>query len=156
MNWTVQVQKYMGGGELTVEEYFSRVTDREKKIEYQKDKIASMRSNLTNISVDITKERVKSSPDQDTMGRQHAAIEAQESILKTILEELDALKEQIKIDLSEALHNSVQELILFKHYCEHKRYNIIALELDYSEQHIYTLRRTAYKKLRDFLKDNSK
>lgn len=141
---------------MTVEDYFDQVTDIEKKIEYQKDKIATMRSNLISTSMDMSSERVHSSPEQDPLGRQFGTIDEEERKLSHLQEKLSALKERIKVDLSEALHNNIQELILYKRYCEHKKYNAIALELGYSQESIYKKRKEALNKFSLFLKDYSK
>lgn len=141
---------------VTVEEYFSKVTDQEKKISYQEDKIVRLRDKLTSISASTEGERVKSSGKKEPLTELYCQIDEEERKLKVLNQELDNILDEIRTELASALQNDTYEKILYKRYCMHMKYRKIALELEYSEQHIYALRRKAYKAFEKFLKDNSK
>lgn len=137
---------------LTVEEYFSKVTNQEKKISYQEDKIVRLRDKLTSISASTEGERVKSSGKKEPLAELYCLIDEEERKLKKLNQELDNILDEIRTELANALHNDTYEKVLYKKYCMHMKWKEIALSLEYSEQHTYAKGKLAYEQFEEYLK----
>lgn len=136
---------------ITVEEYFSKVTDQEKKISYQEDKIVRLRDKLTSISASTEGERVKSSGKKEPLTELYCQIDEEERKLKELNKELDNILDAIRTELANMLHNDTYEKILYKRYCMHMKWTKIAVSLGYSESYIYQKSRFAYNELEKYL-----
>lgn len=136
---------------LTVEEYFSKVTDQEKKISYQEDKIVRLRDKLTSISASTEGERVKSSGKKEPLAELYCLIDEEERKLKKLNQELDNILDEIRTELANALHNDTYEKVLYKRYCMHMTINQISKNLNYTWRWIMELKKKAYKELEEWL-----
>lgn len=136
---------------VTVEEYFSKVTDQEKKISYQEDKIVILRDKLTSISASTEGERVKSSGKKEPLTELYCQIDEEERKLKELNQELDNILDAIRTELANILHNDTYEKVLYKRYCMHMTIKQISKNLDYTWRWVMELKRRAYKELEERL-----
>lgn len=136
---------------VTVEEYFSKVTDQEKKISYQEDKIVRLRDKLTSISASTEGERVKSSGKKEPLTELYCQIDEEERKLKVLNKELDNILDEIRTELASALHNDTYEKVLYKKYCMHMTIKQISKNLGYTWRWVMELKRRAYVELGEWL-----
>lgn len=131
---------------MTAKEYLSQLQRLNTVIDQKIKELGDLRIMSTSVgSVDYSKERVQTSPSQDapfvrTINRM---IDLEEEINR----EIDAFVDEkhLIINQIQGLQNSKYIEILYKHYVEFKRLEIVAVEMNFTYQYIVELHGYALK-----------
>ena len=131
---------------MTAKEYLSQLQRLNTVIDQKIKELGDLRLMSTSVgSVDYSKERVQTSPSQDapfvrTISR---IIDLEEEINR----EIDAFVDEkhLIINQIQGLKNSKHIEILYKHYVEFKRLEVVAVEMNFTYQYIVELHGYALK-----------
>ncbi|GHV06385.1 hypothetical protein FACS1894217_04950 [Clostridia bacterium] len=136
---------------MTAKQYLQQAFRLNQRIESNRDEIARLRSLATSIgSPDLSADRVQSSGNSDKMAATIAKIIDFERELEAEIEKYVVLRREIygKVD---RIEDDDYRIILKKRYLEFKKWENIAVEMNYSYQWVHKLHKRA---LQDFAKKN--
>ena len=124
--------------EITAKEYLNQVRNLETKMKILKEEIDTLREMVVSTGAVQQQERVMSSGAQDRMAETICKINEKEEEWNELMREFALTRAEVIISIQK-LNNSDYEKILYKRYCQSKKWEEIALELNYSYQWVCTL-----------------
>ena len=124
--------------EITAKEYLNQVRNLETKMKILKEEIDTLREMVVSTGAVQQQERVMSSGAQDRMAETICKINEKEEEWNELMREFALTRAEVIISIQK-LNNSDYEQILYKRYCQSKKWEEIALELNYSYQWVCTL-----------------
>lgn len=131
---------------MEVKEYLQQISRLDRMIKDKMQEIAQFRSLLNGISAIRNEERVQTSSDHDKIGGSVAKILEMEEELDRIIDEY-VDKKRIIVSQIDSMENELHYDVLFSRYVEKKKFECIALEMQYSYRQIIRIHGDA---LRDF------
>ncbi len=124
--------------EITAKEYLNQVRNLETKMKILKEEINTLRELVVSTGAVQQEERVMSSGAQDRMAETICKINEKEEEWNQLMREFALTRAEVIISI-QRLNNSDYEQILYKRYCQSKKWEEIALELNYSYQWVCKL-----------------
>ena len=124
--------------EITAKEYLNQVRNLETKMKILKEEIDTLRELVVSTGAVQQEERVMSSGAQDRMAETICKINEKEEEWNQLMREFAITRAEVIISIQK-LNNSDYEQILYKRYCQSKKWEEIALELNYSYQWVCKL-----------------
>ena len=124
--------------EITAKEYLNQVRNLETKMKILKEEIDTLRELVVSTGAVQQQERVMSSGAQDRMAETICKINEKEEEWNELMREFALTRAEVIISIQK-LNNSDYEQILYKRYCQSKKWEEIALELNYSYQWVCKL-----------------
>ncbi len=124
--------------EQTAKEYLNQVRNLESKMKMLKEEIDTLREMVVSTGAVQQQERVMSSGAQDRMAATICKINEKEEEWNQLMREFALTRAEVIISI-QRLNNSDYEQILYKRYCQGKKWEEIALELNYSYQWVCKL-----------------
>ncbi len=124
--------------EITAKEYLNQVRTLETKMKILKEEIDTLRELVVSTGAVQQEERVMSSGAQDRMAETICKINEKEEEWNELMREFALTRAEVIISIQK-LNNSDYEQILYKRYCQSKKWEEIALELNYSYQWVCKL-----------------
>lgn len=124
---------------MKAKDYLQKLKRLDTLINQKIKEIAELRSMSTVGAVDYSKERVQSSPSQDAPFVRviHKIMQLEEEINAEIDKFVD--EKHLIINQIQALSDPKHIEILYKHYVEFKRLEVVAVEMNYTYQYIVEL-----------------
>lgn len=133
---------------MTAKEYLGQLLRYEKMINNKLSELYQLKAMASSISVAIDSERVQTSVRNDKIPNSIVRIEQKQAEINSIVADYVNAKDNIIRDI-EKLTDSTQYDVLFKRYVEHKTFEVIATDLNYSWRQIIRIHGEA---LREFEK----
>ena len=133
---------------MTAKEYLGQLLRYEKMINNKLSELYQLKAMSSSISVAIDSERVQTSVRNDKIPNAIVRIEEKQAEINSIVSDYVNAKDNIIRDI-EKLTDSTQYDVLFKRYVEHKTFEVIATDLNYSWRQIIRIHGEA---LREFEK----
>ena len=133
---------------MTAKEYLGQLLRYEKMINNKLSELYQLKAMSSSISVAMDSERVQTSVRNDKIPNAIVRIEEKQAEINSIVEDYVNAKDKIIRDI-EKLTDSNQYDVLFKRYVEHKTFEVIATDLNYSWRQIIRIHGEA---LREFEK----
>ena len=133
---------------MTAKEYLGQLLRYEKMINNKLSELYQLKAMSSSISVAMDSERVQTSVRNDKIPNAIVRIEEKQAEINSIVEDYVNAKDNIIRDI-EKLTDSNQYDVLFKRYVEHKTFEVIATDLNYSWRQIIRIHGEA---LREFEK----
>ena len=133
---------------MTAKEYLGQLLRYEKMINNKLSELYQLKAMASSISVAIDSERVQTSVRNDKIPNSIVRIEQKQAEINSIVSDYVNAKDNIIRDI-EKLTDSNQYDVLFKRYVEHKTFEVIATDLNYSWRQIIRIHGEA---LREFEK----
>ena len=133
---------------MTAKEYLGQLLRYEKMINNKLSELYQLKAMSSSISVAIDSERVQTSVRNDKIPNAIVRIEEKQAEINSIVTDYVNAKDNIIRDI-EKLTDSTQYDVLFKRYVEHKTFEVIATDLNYSWRQIIRIHGEA---LREFEK----
>lgn len=124
--------------EITAKEYLNQVRNLETKMKILKEEIDTLRELLVSTGAVQQEERVMSSGAQDRMAETICKINEKEEEWNNLMREFALTRAEVIISIQK-LNNSDYEQILYKKYCQGKKWEEIALDMNYSYQWVCKL-----------------
>lgn len=130
---------------MKAKEYLQQLKRLDTLINQKMQELGELRSMSTVGSIDYSKERVQSSPSQDAPFVRiiHKIIELEEEINAEIDKFVD--EKHLIINQIQALNDPKHIELLYKRYVEFKRFEAVAVEMNYTYQYIVELHGYALK-----------
>ena len=125
-------------GEITAKEYLNQVRNLETKMKILKEEIDTLRELVVSTGAVQQEERVMSSGAQDRMAETICKINEKEEEWNNLMREFALTRAEVIISIQK-LNNSDYEQILYKRYCQGKKWEEIALDMNYSYQWVCKL-----------------
>ncbi len=132
-------------------EYLQQVRKAKLHISSLQEEIETMKELAVSIGSISQDEKVMSSVSQDKMADIICKIEDRVAELKTKMTEYIQLRAEIMAAISKVDNDDYQQ-ILYKRYCQMKKWEEIALEMSYTYQWVCKLHRRALEEIREILK----
>ena len=124
--------------EMTAKEYLNQVKNLESKMKILKEEIDTLREMVVSTGAIQQGERVLSSGTQDKMAETICKINEKECEWNDLMREFALARANVIINIQK-LHNPEYEQILYKRYCQSKKWEEIALEMNYTYQWVCKL-----------------
>ncbi len=132
-------------------EYLQQVRKAKLHISSLQEEIETMKELAVSIGSISQDEKVMSSVSQDKMADIICKIEDRVAELKTKMTEYIQLRAEIMAAISKVDNDDYQQ-ILYKRYCQMKKWEEIALEMSYTYQWVCKLHGRALEEIREILK----
>lgn len=132
-------------------EYLQQVRKAKLHISSLQEEIETMKELAVSIGSISQDEKVMSSVSQDKMADIICKIEDRVAELKTKMTEYIQLRAEIMATISKVDNDDYQQ-ILYKRYCQMKKWEEIALEMSYTYQWVCKLHGRALEEIREILK----
>lgn len=123
---------------MTAKEYLMQVRNLESKMKILKEEIDTLREMVVSTGAIQQGERVLSSGTQDKMAETICKINEKECEWNDLMREFALARANVIINIQK-LNNSEYEQILYKRYCQSKKWEEIALEMNYTYQWVCKL-----------------
>lgn len=124
--------------EMTAKEYLMQVRNLESKMKILKEEIDTLREMVVSTGAIQQGERVLSSGTQDKMAKTICKINEKECEWNDLMREFALVRANVIINIQK-LNNPEYEQILYKRYCQSKKWEEIALEMNYTYQWVCKL-----------------
>lgn len=124
--------------EMTAKEYLNQVRNLESKMKILKEEIDTLREMVVSTGASQQGERVLSSGTQDKMAETICKINEKECEWNDLMREFALARANVIINIQK-LNNPEYEQILYKRYCQSKKWEEIALEMNYTYQWVCKL-----------------
>ncbi len=124
--------------EMTAKEYLMQVRNLESKMKILKEEIDTLREMVVSTGAIQQGERVLSSGTQDKMAETICKINEKECEWNDLMREFALARANVIINIQK-LNNPEYEQILYKRYCQSKKWEEIALEMNYTYQWVCKL-----------------
>lgn len=124
--------------EKDTKEYLNQVRNLETKMKILKEEIDTLREMVVSTGAVQQEERVMSSGAQDRMAETICKINEKEEEWNNLMREFALTRAKVIISIQK-LNNSDYEQILYKRYCQGKKWEEIALDMNYSYQWVCKL-----------------
>lgn len=124
--------------EMTAKEYLNQVRNLESKMKILKEEIDTLREMVVSTGAIQQDERVLSSGTQDKMAETICKINEKECERNDLMREFALARANVIINIQK-LNNPEYEQILYKRYCQSKKWEEIALEMNYTYQWVCKL-----------------
>lgn len=124
--------------EMTAKEYLNQVRNLESKMKILKEEIDTLREMVVSTGAIQQGERVLSSGTQDKMAETICKINEKECEWNDLMREFALARANVIINIQK-LNNPEYEQILYKRYCQSKKWEEIALEMNYTYQWVCKL-----------------
>lgn len=124
--------------EMTAKEYLMQVRNLESKMKILKEEIDTLREMVVSTGAIQQGERVLSSGTQDKMAETICKINEKECEWNDLMREFALARANVIINIQK-LNNPEYEQILYKRYCQSKKWKEIALEMNYTYQWVCKL-----------------
>lgn len=124
--------------EQTAKEYLNQVRNLETKMKILKEEIDTLREMVVSTGAVQQQERVMSSGAQDRMAETICKINEKEEEWNQLMREFALARAEVIISIQK-LNNTDYEQILYKRYCQSKKWEEIAMEMNYSYQWVCKL-----------------
>lgn len=124
--------------EMTAKEYLMQVRNLESKMKILKEEIDTLREMVVSTGAIQQGERVLSSGTQDKMAETICKINEKECEWNDLMREFALARANVIINIQK-LNNLEYEQILYKRYCQSKKWEEIALEMNYTYQWVCKL-----------------
>lgn len=124
--------------EMTAKEYLMQVRNLESKMKILKEEIDILREMVVSTGAIQQGERVLSSGTQDKMAETICKINEKECEWNDLMREFALARANVIINIQK-LNNPEYEQILYKRYCQSKKWEEIALEMNYTYQWVCKL-----------------
>lgn len=124
--------------EMTAKEYLNQVRNLESKMKILKEEIDTLREMVVSTGAIQQGERVLSSGTKDKMAETICKINEKECEWNDLMREFALARANVIINIQK-LNNPEYEQILYKRYCQSKKWEEIALEMNYTYQWICKL-----------------
>lgn len=124
--------------EMTAKEYLNQVRNLESKMKILKEEIDTLREMVVSTGAIQQGERVLSSGTQDKMTETICKINEKECEWNNLMREFALARANVIINIQK-LNNPEYEQILYKRYCQSKKWEEIALEMNYTYQWVCKL-----------------
>ena len=124
--------------EMTAKEYLNQVKNLESKMKILKEEIDTLREMVVSTGAIQQGERVLSSGTQDKMAETICKINEKECEWNDLMREFALARANVIINIQK-LNNPEYEQILYKRYCQSKKWEEIALEMNYTYQWVCKL-----------------
>jgi hypothetical protein len=125
-------------GKMTAKEYLNQVRNLESKMKILKEEIDTLREMVVSTGAIQQGERVLSSGTQDKMAEIICKINEKECEWNDLMREFALARANVIINIQK-LNNPEYEQILYKRYCQSKKWEEIALEMNYTYQWVCKL-----------------
>lgn len=119
-------------------DYFSQIRKTDRLIQRLTDTVNTLRSGLTSQSYELKPDKVQTSGPKDTLGETIAKIMSLEDDINTRIDELVTMKKEA-FSMINRIPDLDQQNILIGRYIQLKKWEDIALELNFSIQWVYEL-----------------
>lgn len=119
-------------------EYFAQIRKTDRLIQRLTDTVNTLRSGLTSQSYELKPDKVQTSGPKDTLGETIAKIMSLEDDINTRIDELVTMKKEAFSMISK-VPDLDQQNVLVGRYIQLKKWEDIALELNFSIQWVYEL-----------------
>jgi DNA-directed RNA polymerase specialized sigma subunit len=136
--------------EMTAKEYLNQVRNLESKMKILKEEIDTLREMVVSTGAIQQGERVLSSGTQDKMAETICKINEKECEWNDLMREFALARANVIINIQK-LNNPEYEQILYKRYCQSKKWEEIALEMNISYRHVLRLHGYALKDIEPVL-----
>ena len=123
---------------MTAKEYLNQVRNLESKMKILKEEIDTLREMVVSTGAIQQGERVLSSGTQDKMAETICKINEKECEWNDLMREFALARANVIINIQK-LNNPEYEQILYKRYCQSKKWEEIALEMNYTYQWVCKL-----------------
>ncbi len=123
---------------MTAKEYLMQVRNLESKMKILKEEIDTLREMVVSTGAIQQGERVLSSGTQDKMAETICKINEKECEWNDLMREFALARANVIINIQK-LNNPEYEQILYKRYCQSKKWEEIALEMNYTYQWVCKL-----------------
>lgn len=123
---------------MTAKEYLNQVRNLESKMKILKEEIDTLREMVVSTGAIQQGERVLSSGTQDKMAEKICKINEKECEWNDLMREFALARANVIINIQK-LNNPEYEQILYKRYCQSKKWEEIALEMNYTYQWVCKL-----------------
>lgn len=123
---------------MTAKEYLNQVRNLESKMKILKEEIDTLREMVVSTGAIQQGERVLSSGTQDKMAETICKIKEKECEWNDLMREFALARANVIINIQK-LNNPEYEQILYKRYCQSKKWEEIALEMNYTYQWVCKL-----------------
>lgn len=123
---------------MTTKEYLNQVRNLESKMKILKEEIDTLREMVVSTGAIQQGERVLSSGTQDKMAETICKINEKECEWNDLMREFALARANVIINIQK-LNNPEYEQILYKRYCQSKKWEEIALEMNYTYQWVCKL-----------------
>lgn len=130
--------------EMTAKEYLNQVRNLESKMKMLKEEIDTLREMVVSTGAVQQQERVMSSGAQDKMAETICKINEKEDDWNNLMREFALARAEVIISIQK-LNNTDYEQILYKRYCQSKKWEEIAIEMHMSYRHVLRLHGYALK-----------
>ena len=124
--------------EMTAKEYLNQVRNLESKMKILKEEIDTLREMVVSTGAIQQGERVLSSGTQDKMAETICKINEKDCEWNDLMREFALARANVIINIQK-LNNPEYEQILYKRYCQSKKWEEIALEMNYTYQWVCKL-----------------
>ena len=124
--------------EMTAKECLMQVRNLESKMKILKEEIDTLREMVVSTGAIQQGERVLSSGTQDKMAETICKINEKECEWNDLMREFALARANVIINIQK-LNNPEYEQILYKRYCQSKKWEEIALEMNYTYQWVCKL-----------------
>ena len=124
--------------EQTAKEYLNQVRNLETQMKILKEEIDTLREMVVSTGAVQQQERVMSSGAQDRMAETICKINEKEEEWNQLMREFALARAEVIISIQK-LNNTDYEQILYKRYCQSKKWEEIAMEMNYSYQWVCKL-----------------
>lgn len=124
--------------EQTAKEYLNQVRNLETKMKILKEEIDTLREMVVSTGAVQQQERVMSSGAQGRMAETICKINEKEEEWNQLMREFALARAEVIISIQK-LNNTDYEQILYKRYCQSKKWEEIAMEMNYSYQWVCKL-----------------
>lgn len=119
-------------------DYFAQIRKTDRLIQRLTDTVNTLRSGLTSQSYELKPDKVQTSGPKDTLGETIAKIMSLEDDINTRIDELVTMKKEAFSMISK-VPDLDQQNVLVGRYIQLKKWEDIALELNFSIQWVYEL-----------------
>ena len=133
--------------EMTAKEYLNQVRNLESKMKMLKEEIDTLREMVVSTGAVQQQERVMSSGAQDKMAETICKINEKEDDWNNLMREFALARAEVIISIQK-LNNTDYEQILYKRYCQSKKWEEIAMEMNYSYRWILKVHGRALEEFR--------
>nr|DAL85571.1 MAG TPA: Protein of unknown function (DUF1492) [Caudoviricetes sp.] len=119
-------------------DYFAQIRKTDRLIQRLTDTVNTLRSGLTSQSYELKPDKVQTSGAKDTLGETIVKIMSLEEDINARIDELVDMKQEA-FTMINRIPDLDQQNILIGHYIQLKKWEDIALELNFSIQWVYEL-----------------
>lgn len=119
-------------------DYFAQIRKTDRLIQRLTDTVNTLRSGLTSQSYELKPDKVQTSGAKDTLGETIVKIMSLEDDINARIDELVDMKQEA-FTMINRIPDLDQQNILIGHYIQLKKWEDIALELNFSIQWVYEL-----------------